>query len=92
MDRASCHYIEELLEQVSLLREADRICAIAEALHLQRRDLLSRIERRVRDKHNPQARDVLRARRERKARNREHSMKRVKAPPRRILSTKFRLR
>lgn len=57
-----------------------------------RRDMMSRIERRVREKMAPMARDVLRARRERKARARYHTLKNVKAPPLKSLSMGFRKR
>lgn len=53
--------------------------------------------RRMREKLSPPARDVLRARRERKARSRYNALKLVKAGPagagpRKILGTRFRNR
>lgn len=61
-------------------------------LQLNKRDAMSRIDRRIREKMVPLTRNVLRARRERKARSRYHTLKQVSAPPRSILSTRLRQR
>lgn len=61
-------------------------------LLLHRRDPMARIDRRMREKIVPLARNVLRARRERKARSRYQTLSQVSAPPLKILSTRFRSR
>jgi len=70
----------------------DEATRLYEELQATRRDPIARLERRVRERVAPLARDVLRARRERKARDREHTMKNVVAPPRKSLSTRLRHR
>lgn len=57
-----------------------------------KRDLFSRLERRLREKAIPTARDIFRARRERKARSRYYSLRGAMLPPRKIFGTRFRLR
>lgn len=61
-------------------------------LQLHRRDMMSRIDRRMREKMVPLARNVLRARRERRARSRYQTLKQVSSPPREMFSTRFRKR
>lgn len=61
-------------------------------LQLHRRDPMSRIERRLREKLVPLSRNVLRAKRERKARSRYATLKQVSAPPRKVFSTRLRNR
>lgn len=74
---------------VSLIEEADQ--KLSEEVQLHRRDPISRIDRRVREKGTALTRDVLRARRERKARSRYQTLKNV-LPPRKTLSTRLRVR
>lgn len=56
-----------------------------------KRDPIERIERRIREKYVPLTRDVLRARRERKARSRYQTLKNV-IPPRKVLGSRLRSR
>lgn len=65
---------------------------LAEETTLHRRDPISRIIRRVREKGTPLTRDVLRARRERKQRSRYQASKLLVRPPRKLLSTRLRIR
>lgn len=75
-----------------IIRQIHQIRSMVEELQLTKRDPISRIGRRLVDRASPRTRDILRARRERKARDREHAMKNVKAPPRKTLSTRMRTR
>jgi hypothetical protein len=82
--------ISEALNLIAdLIEQADKV--LGEEIQLHRRDVFSRLERRVREKGTPLTRDVLRARRERKARSRYQTLKNV-LPPRKMLSTRFRKR
>jgi hypothetical protein len=56
-----------------------------------KRGIMDRIERRVREKVTPLSRNVLRARRERKARDRYQTLKNVKTP-RKVLGSRIRKR
>jgi hypothetical protein len=90
-------FIADIVEQADLyLSESlgSRANKLPErkGLQVNRRDMFSRIDRRIREKMVPLTRNVLRARRERKARSRYATMKTVKAPPKKILSTRFRNR
>jgi hypothetical protein len=83
--------LSETLELISDLVEGVDLI-LGEELKLTRRDVISRIERRIRERGTPMTRDVLRSRRERKARSRYHAQKNVIAPPRKVLSTRLRTR
>jgi hypothetical protein len=83
--------VEALLADVTAMR-ARAAVLLGEELQIHRRDLMSRLVRRRDEKASPPARDILRARRERRARDREHSMKNVTAPPRKCFSTRLRMR
>lgn len=65
---------------------------LSEELQLHRRDLISRLDRKIRERGTPMAGNVLRARRERRARDHEHSQKGVLKPPTKHLSTRLRAR
>jgi hypothetical protein len=56
-----------------------------------KRSAIERIERRVREKIAPLSRNVLRAKRERKARSRYQTLKNVKTP-RKVLGSRLRTR
>lgn len=74
-----------------LVEEVDQRLIVEEP-QLHRRDAISRIERRIREAGSPMTRDVLRARRERKARSRYQATKNLITPPRKTLSTRMRTR
>ena len=81
----------ETLEFIDSVIEAAKL-RLSEELQLHRRDVVSRLNRRVREKGIPITRDILRARRERKARSRYKTLKNIVAPPRKTLSTRLRSR
>jgi hypothetical protein len=81
---------ETLTLILNLVEEADQ--KLMEEPQLHRRDPMSRMERRIREAGTPLTRDVLRARRERKARSRYQTTKNLIAPPRKTLSTRLRTR
>lgn len=69
--------------------------ALTETLRLERRDFYSRANRKVRDKAEPQARDLFRAARERRQRFNRHRLSTLNGKlerPRQILSSRFRAR
>lgn len=75
-------YLDELRQSIRLYEE----------LQLNRRDLFSRLERKLREKVNPPVRDILRARRERQQRHRRHRFNGLALKPRKMLSTVLRFR
>jgi hypothetical protein len=75
----SLQLIADLVEQADLYLSESALPQ-RKGLQIHRRDLMSRIDRRVREKMAPLARNVLRARRERKARSRYQTLKCVQAP------------
>lgn len=94
---------DTLQEIADLVEQADRLLSesIASAstevpqrkgLELHKRDMMSRLERRLREKIAPLTRNVLRARRERKARSRYATLNQVSAPPRKVFSSRLRNR
>lgn len=82
MDEAECY----------VRQRRERLESLVEELQLTRRDVLSRLNRKIREKATPLTNKLLRARRERMARDREHSQKGVMAPPSKHLSTRLRVR
>jgi hypothetical protein len=85
--------LKEIVESVETVKHR-----LTEEAMLHRRDYLSRIVRRVRENGTPLTRDVLRSRRERKQRDRDHAMKGLrtvqgkKLKPRKVFSTHLRRR
>jgi len=77
---------------IESFRQSLNIFRLNEELFLQRRDLHSRIDRKLREKLSPPIRDLMPSRRERQQRNRRHRLKNIDFGPRKILSTKFRYR
>ena len=57
-----------------------------------RRDVTSRIERKIRDRINSKADDLMPTRKARRRRFRRHAMACVKVKPRKILGSRFRSR
>lgn len=84
--------LSETLNMIADLVEQADDKLVMEEPQLHRRDAISRIERRVRESGTPLTRDILRARRERKARSRYQATKTLIAPPRKTLSTRMRVR
>lgn len=79
-------------EQTNFIKSLNKFKPIAEAVQLHRRDLITRINRRLREKVNKQSRDLLPAQRERRQRFLRHRLKNVMAKPRSILSSTMRFR
>jgi len=83
--------VEALIADIIAMR-AHAHELLGEELQFHRQDLMTRLARRRDEKAAPPVRDILRARRERKARDREHAMKNVVAGPRKCFSTRLRVR
>jgi hypothetical protein len=73
-------------------KEAINRFQLCEDIQLHKRDLYSRINRKLREKLNPPVRDILKARRERQQRHRRHRFTGVDFKPRKMLSTTLRFR
>ena len=85
--------IADLIQEAdSFLREAALPRPkLKDGVEPHKRSSVERMERRVAEKLTPMSRDVFRARRERKARSRYHTLKNVKTP-RKVLGSRLRTR
>jgi hypothetical protein len=77
---------------VDSITEFRQAIQLFEELMLHRRDLFSRLDRKVREKISPPVRDILRARRERQQRHRRHRLTNLETGPEKRLSSRLRFR
>ena len=86
------HLIADLIQEAdTYLQEDLPRPRVKDGVEPHKRGALDRIDRRVREKMAPLSRDILRAKRERKARSRYQTLKDVKVP-RKVLGSRLRTR
>jgi len=86
------HLIADLIQEADAYIQEDLPRPkMKDGVEPHKRGAMDRIDRRVREKLVPLSRDVLRAKRERKARSRYQTLKNVKAP-RKVLGSRLRTR